>query len=35
MFAAGDCRVGSVKRVASSVGEGSMAVTFIHRFLSL
>jgi len=35
MFAAGDCRVGSGKRVASSVGEGSMAVTFIHRFLSL
>ena len=35
IFAAGDCRVGSVKRVASSVGEGSMAVTFIHRFLSL
>lgn len=35
IFAAGDCRVGSVKRVASSVGEGSMAVTFIHRYLSL
>jgi thioredoxin reductase (NADPH) len=35
VFAAGDCRVGSVKRVASSVGEGSMAVTFVHRFLSL
>lgn len=35
IFAAGDCRVGSVKRVASSVGEGSMAVTFVHRFLSL
>jgi thioredoxin reductase (NADPH) len=33
IFAAGDCRVGSVKRVASSVGEGSMAVTFIHRYL--
>lgn len=35
IFAAGDCRVGSVKRVASSVGEGSMAVTFVHRVLSL
>ena len=35
IFAAGDCRVGSVKRVASSVGEGSMAVTFVHRVLSI
>ena len=35
IFAAGDCRVGSVKRVASSVGEGSMAVTFVHSYLSL
>lgn len=35
IFAAGDCRVGSVKRVAASVGEGSMAVTFVHRVLSL
>ena len=35
IFAAGDCRVGSVKRVASSVGEGAMAVTFVHRVLSL
>ncbi len=35
VFAAGDCREGSVKRVASSVGEGSMAVTFIHRVLAL
>jgi thioredoxin reductase (NADPH) len=34
VFAAGDCRVGSVKRVAASVGEGSMAVTFTHRVLS-
>ena len=33
VFAAGDCRVGSVKRVAASVGEGSMAVTFTHRVL--
>ena len=35
IFAAGDCRVGSVKRVASGVGEGSMAVTFVHRYLSM
>ncbi|KVE05289.1 NAD(P)/FAD-dependent oxidoreductase [Burkholderia anthina] len=32
-FAAGDVRSGSVKRVASAVGEGAMAVTFVHRFL--
>jgi thioredoxin reductase (NADPH) len=30
VFAAGDVRAGSVKRVASAVGEGSMAVTFVH-----
>lgn len=35
VFAAGDCRVGSVKRVASAVGEGSMAVTFVHRVLAM
>jgi thioredoxin reductase (NADPH) len=35
IFAAGDCRAGSVKRVASSVGEGSMAVTFVHQFLAI
>jgi thioredoxin reductase (NADPH) len=33
-FAAGDVRFGSVKRVASAVGEGAMAVTFVHRYLS-
>ncbi|WP_041492841.1 NAD(P)/FAD-dependent oxidoreductase [Burkholderia lata] len=33
-FAAGDVRSGSVKRVASAVGEGAMAVTFVHRFLA-
>lgn len=32
-FAAGDVRHGSVKRVASSVGEGAMAVTFVHKYL--
>ncbi|MES4889628.1 FAD-dependent oxidoreductase [Streptomyces sp. NPDC096012] len=33
VFAAGDVRSGSVKRVASAVGEGAMAVHFIHRYL--
>jgi thioredoxin reductase (NADPH) len=34
VFAAGDVRHGSVKRCASAVGEGAMAVTFIHRYLT-
>ena len=34
IFAAGDIRHGSVKRVASGVGEGSIAVQFIHQYLS-
>jgi thioredoxin reductase (NADPH) len=33
VFAAGDARSGSVKRVASGVGEGAMAVQFVHEFL--
>jgi len=33
VFVAGDVRHGSVKRVASAVGEGSMAVMYIHRYL--
>ena len=33
VFAAGDVRSGSVKRVASAVGEGSMSVRFVHEFL--
>ncbi len=33
-FAAGDVRHNSVKRVASAVGEGAMAVTFVHKFLA-
>jgi thioredoxin reductase (NADPH) len=33
IFAAGDVRANSVKRVASAVGEGAMAVTFVHRYL--
>ncbi len=34
LFAAGDVRHGSVKRCASAVGEGAMAVTFVHRYLA-
>ena len=33
VFAAGDVRASSVKRVASAVGEGSIAVQFIHQYL--
>jgi thioredoxin reductase (NADPH) len=33
VFAAGDVRSGSIKRVASAVGEGAMAVQFVHEFL--
>lgn len=33
-FAAGDVRVNSVKRVASAVGEGAMAVTQVHQYLA-
>lgn len=34
IFAAGDVRHHSVKRVASAVGEGSIAVQFVHQYLS-
>jgi thioredoxin reductase (NADPH) len=34
VFVAGDVRHGSVKRVASAVGEGSMAIMYVHRYLS-
>lgn len=34
IFAAGDVRFGSIKRVASGVGEGSIAIQFVHRYLS-
>jgi thioredoxin reductase (NADPH) len=34
VFVAGDARSGSVKRVASAVGEGSMAVQFVHQYLA-
>ena len=33
VFAVGDVRANSVKRVASAVGEGSIAVSFVHRVL--
>lgn len=33
VFAAGDVRSGSAKRVAGAVGEGAMAVSFVHAFL--
>jgi thioredoxin reductase (NADPH) len=33
VFVAGDARHGSIKRVASAVGEGSMAVMYVHRYL--
>ena len=35
VFVAGDVRHGSVKRVASAVGEGAMAVQLVHRYLAL
>jgi len=34
VFAVGDVRCGNVKRVASAVGEGSIAVSFVHRALA-
>jgi thioredoxin reductase (NADPH) len=34
VFVAGDTRAGSVKRVASSVGEGAITVAMIHQYLS-
>ncbi len=34
VFAVGDVRHGSVKRVASSVGEGAVAVTMVHQYLA-
>ena len=35
IFAVGDVRSGSVKRVASAVGEGSVAIQAVHRYLAL
>jgi thioredoxin reductase (NADPH) len=34
VFAVGDVRSGNVKRVASAVGEGSIAIAFVHQVLS-
>jgi thioredoxin reductase (NADPH) len=34
VFAVGDVRRGSVKRVASGVGEGSIAIQFVHNYLA-
>ena len=34
VFAAGDVRFNSVKRVSSAVGEGAMAVQFVHQYLA-
>jgi thioredoxin reductase len=33
VFAAGDVRLGSIKRVASAVGEGAMAAHFVHEYM--
>jgi thioredoxin reductase (NADPH) len=33
VFAAGDVRAGNIKRVASAVGEGSIAISFVHQLL--
>jgi thioredoxin reductase (NADPH) len=33
VFAVGDVRRGSIKRVASAVGEGSIAISFVHNVL--
>jgi thioredoxin reductase (NADPH) len=35
IFCAGDVRHDSIKRVSSGVGEGSMAIAFIHQYLAL
>jgi thioredoxin reductase (NADPH) len=35
IFAVGDVRSGSVKRVAAGVGEGGMAIAFVHQYLAL
>jgi len=34
VFAVGDVRAGNVKRVASAVGEGSIAISLVHRVLA-
>ncbi len=34
VFAAGDVRTNAMNRVASAVGEGSMAISFVHKYLA-
>ena len=34
IFACGDVRFSPVKRVAAAVGEGSMAIAFVHQYLN-
>ena len=34
IFAAGDVRANAMNRVASAVGEGAMAVSFVHKYLA-
>jgi thioredoxin reductase (NADPH) len=34
VFAAGDVRSGAMNRVAAAVGEGSMAISFVHKYLA-
>lgn len=34
IFAAGDARAGAMNRVASAVGEGSMSISFVHKYLA-
>ncbi len=34
LFAVGDVRAGSVKRVASAVGEGSVVISAVHSYLA-
>jgi thioredoxin reductase (NADPH) len=34
IFAAGDVRANAMNRIASAVGEGSMAINFVHRYLA-
>jgi thioredoxin reductase (NADPH) len=35
IYAVGDVRAGSVKRIANAVGEGSVVVSYIHRYIAL
>jgi len=34
IFASGDVRSGAMNRVASAVGEGAMAISFVHKYLA-